>query len=271
MLSAGHSIPALAGLAGGKSHLGSYYLNGTTYCELPATSDGEVRSAVSRTNFVLQGDDGCMYACVAPPTDTESGLAAIYYPSFRGSQIAMHRYDPGNPKPAPTDWEEAILTGTVPDIEERKANILAQACRFNPFLRNYAVPRTVTIRTVFSPDVAGNPDGKDRRVREMLSPTPIDNSGRLVCMSSPKWTTVELAALTLVQKMLLAIGRTALSHKASQGFGPLQLDVPSIQKQVHLRGITFPREYALQYAIDMHFPRHLIPDVSSSYSPANLG
>jgi glycine/D-amino acid oxidase-like deaminating enzyme len=254
---AAHGTPMLASMAGGSGPRGTYYLNGMLYVDLPATSDEELAAHLSRVNFVLQADNGCMFACLLAPTAKSAGLAAIYFPSESGSQIGKCVVE-NSLDPVPASWNDIIATGRTQDYELRVNRILKQVYRFNPFLAGYLQPRQMTFRTVFSPSVSGNQGGSDRRVRQMLAPTPITADGRVVSMSTPKWTTAELASLSLLQYVLLQFGERAL-EVGEHGFGPLKLDVCSITERLNFHDVRFPRQYALDYARAMAFPERLVP------------
>lgn len=263
--SAAHTIPLLAAMGGGSGPSGTYGLNAMLYIQLPPTSDLEIQRRVSNVNFILQGDNGSMFACVLPPTQKEIGLAAIYFPSESGSQLAKFVY-PKDGNRVPESWNSAITAGQFDGLEPRRAAILAQCFKFNPFLGGYlqatlADPKKMKmiVRTVFNPEVKGNPKGEDRRIREMLPPTPFTADGTIVSMASPKWTTVELASMTLLQYMLEKFDKTKLPQSLKAGFGPFKVDMCAISKFLHFRDIRFPKKYAMDYVVDLEFPIRLVP------------
>jgi hypothetical protein len=259
VLSAANGIPGLAALAGGVGQPGTYYLNATLYLRLPPTSDALMRVSVARTNFVLQGEHGCMYSCILTPTTELPGIAAVYFPSPLGSQIAEQRYDSDHSAASTAEWYQAISDHNHSNIQVRAERIFAQAVRFNPFLKNYAEYHSVAIRPVFSGRVAGNQGGADRRVRGLSLPIAVEAGGRVVAMSSPKWTTVELTSLTLMQKILQILDEPLLPVCA-HGYGPFKLDVAAIQRHIHLHDVAWRHDYAVDYATDMGFPQHFASD-----------
>jgi glycine/D-amino acid oxidase-like deaminating enzyme len=268
---AAEAVPSLATMCGASGPRGTYALNAILYVELPPTSDCDMIRKLSQVNFVLQGEHGCMYACILAPTTTDKGVAAIYFPSERGSQLDLFVY-PRDGHVAPGWWTNVIRSGRPDDYDARLSRILQQAYKFNPFLRCYLANGDrcegavrMVARTVFNPEVPDNPNGEDRRVRQMLPPFPLVRDGTIVSVSSPKWTNVELASLNVVQYILERIGGTSLPRNEEWGIGPLKLDIGAISKNLHFRQIRFPKRYVSDYVARMKFPVHLVPDTHECY------
>lgn len=255
LVTAAHQIPKLAqNLSGAKPHEGMFHLNGILYVKLPATQNEELREQASRINFVVQGGQGCMFAPVLAPTATADGLAAIYYPSENGSQVARHMFSTADGRRVPSEWDLYITEGLPKNNafgevamtrDERIERILNQAYIFNPLLEGYIEPQELRVRTVFNPITLANPKGTDRRVRQLVEPAVLSDDGMVLGMTSPKWTTLELAALGLIDKLQLA---PPFPMHETHGFGSQRFDVEKISRKLHLRDVNISRNDALEFA-----------------------
>ncbi len=264
LVTAAHGIPEISNTIQSpiklKPPAGIYHLNCMLYIRLPKTVDKSLHEKLKNVNFVLQGDAGCMFACVKAPTESEDGIAAVYYPSEAGNQISKHFFDPDNPREVPDYWEEWISNGLPKDEREKRERfILAQLYKYNPFLQNYIEPINMVVRTVFNPVVGDNPMGDDRRVRQLTGLTKLTEDEKITCITSPKWTTVELTALSAVDHALKLSGFDALPTDEENGLGPLKFDVEKITRSINFKDITFPKSYADEYMIKMGFPKDIVP------------
>lgn len=269
LVTAAHQMPKLAqNLSGAKPHEGMFHLNGILYAKLPATLNETLREQASRINFVVQGGQGCMFAPVLAPTATEDGLAATYYPSGRGSQVARHKFSAAEARAVPAEWDLRIKEGlpqnrTFGEVamtrDERIERILQQAYFFNPFLKGYIEPQELRVRTVFNPVTLANPDGSDLRVRQMMEPAILSDDGLVLGMTSPKWTTLELGALGLAGKAIeqLNLANPLPTHETF-GLGPQNLDVEQISRTLHFRDVPISRADALEFALRNRQPPRIV-------------
>ena len=146
---------------------GVFFLNSMTFITLPATADLHIRQAAENINFTLQQSSGCMFACIVPPTETDQGLAAIYYPSTDGSQIDGFVVDSPRQE-VPAEWQGYLADGLALN-DTNVERTLWQASKVYPFLKNYGVLHSVKCRTVFNQSTVNNINGEDRRVRDLSS------------------------------------------------------------------------------------------------------
>lgn len=230
LFTSAHNNPYLSSLVTGSrsGHPGIYHLNAMLYLKIKPIADRELRARVSKVNFILQGEGGCMYACRRPPTATQAGVAAVYFPSENGSQIEKHDRPPEH-------WQAWVRHG-LPDAlrTARETRILQQLFRFHPFLEPYVEPTNMLVRTVFNPVVPDNPSGHDRRVREIVDPAPICPDGKVLAVTSPKWTNVELTALSTIDIIVQRLGGAGLK-KSDTGWGPRKLDIEEITRTANFR------------------------------------
>jgi len=237
---------------------GTYYLNAMTYVKLPATSDKEKINAVSRLNFTLQADGGCMFACIVPPTDKEDGYGAVYYPSEKGSQLKKHLYDKDHPIPPPSEeWNEYVKNG-LPNNHPHIATIMQQAYRYYPFLENYAQVDKTLCRTVFNAATPESNIGLERRVRGIIDADVITADEHIAAFRSPKWTNAELVAMIAADQAMQALGDKPLPKSAEHGFGPTHLDVENITHDLHFRNVKMNIEDAYTYARKNTLPERLV-------------
>jgi len=236
ILAAGHGVPALCDKIKGaefkrkdglKSAEGTYYLNTMTYVHLPATRDPELIKKLKQVNFTLQGEGGAMFACLYPPSADGGGLAAIYYPSEKGSQFKKHTYSKDNPVPPPEEWKTHIRAGLDND-DPRVESIMQQAYKYYPFLKDYAIVSNTICRTVFNAANKENNLGLDRRERDIIDADVITSDNHIVAFRSPKWTNAELVALIAVDNARQALGDKALPKSEEHGYGPTKLDVEKL-------------------------------------------
>ena len=244
----------IAKKAHGVDASGTYALNFMLYIDLPPTSDAALREVLASVNFVLQGSDGAMYACLVPPTAHDSGVAAVFHPDARGSHI--DRFVTRRGAQPPDWWQEAIATSKFPSKEERVRNVLKRVYRFNPFLSGYIGGQRTVVGQVFNPSSPSNLEGRDDRVRVLQNPTLFTHAGRVVGMTTPKWTTDELAALTLINALLPNDGKL---YSRPDGFGPAKLDVVRLASDLGSINIKFQRELALEYVRHLDLPDRIVP------------
>ena len=168
----------------------------------------------------------------------------------------------------PTAWDNAIReglsqtnkSGEIPHTrDERIDTIIKQVCHFNPFLKNYIEPIELRIRTVFNPVSETNPDGMDRPVRRLLVPTALSEDGQVLGAMSPKWTTLELAALNLIDATLRQLGMNVpFPTNPTAGLGPNKLDVEKISRTLNLVDVPLSRADALEYAQRTKQPERIV-------------
>jgi hypothetical protein len=168
----------------------------------------------------------------------------------------------------PSAWDKAIHEGlsqthkfgeTPSTRDERIDTIVKQVCHFNPFLKGYIEPTELRIRTVFNPVSETNPDGMDRRVRRLLTPTVLSEDGQVLGAISPKWTTLELAALNLIDSTLQKLGLSSpFPTNPTAGLGPNRLDVEQISRTLNLRDVPLSRADALECAQRMGQPERIV-------------
>jgi len=228
-----------------------------TYVRLPKTTDKEKIHQVSRLNFTLQGDGGCMFACILPPTATEDGYGAIYYPSEKGSQLQKHLYDKSNTSPPPKDWEKLIKNG-LPNDHPHVTAIMQQAYRYYPFLENYAEVDKTLCRTVFNAATEDSNLGLERRVRGIIDADVITDDGHITAFRSPKWTNAELVALIAADQAMQALGAGQFPKNSEHGFGPTNLDIEQISQDLNFRTVKMDVEDALDYARKNQLPERLV-------------
>lgn len=274
IITAGHHLPAICATIDGAHHYinGTFYLNGMTIIRLPATAYETLTGKLTRINFTLQQEGGCMFACILPPTAATDGLAAVYYPSEKGSQFQKH----GNvEEPPPKEWDDYVNNGVANDHPNIQ-NVLQQCFKLYPFLRDYARIERTIFRTVFNPATPNDRSGLDRRVREIVNGKQITADGRVMAYSGPKWTNVELVALMAVNDTLKKFGRDNLAVSAVNGFGPEKLDVEQISRQLNFKHIKANLIDAYHYCEAYHWPAFLVDPSAMIFqahciSPENPG
>lgn len=233
---------------------GMYHLNGMLYLRLHPVQDDDLQRMMSQVNFVLQGDGGCMYACCVAPTNTTSGYAAVYFPSERGSQIEKYFYNASYHSSFPAYWDEWISNGLPQKIkQERLKNIFHQLYRFNPFLEGYVNELNFVVRTVFNPVVQANKNGKDRRVRELIGVKPLTKDQQVLTATSPKWTNVELSALSVIEKVIDQLWQHNLP-KHIEGLGPEKIDVEQLTRKVNFHQADYSKDMVLHYQRKLNLP-----------------
>ena len=236
MLAASHGNPELTEkFTGAKPKTsGTYYLNTMLYVRLPKTGDKKKIDDATKINFILQQENGCAYTCLVPPSAEQEGTAIIYYPSEKGNQVEKHVYDANNPKKPPSEWENIIKDGL--DISSsRVQNIMDQACKFYPFLKDYAKPYQAVCRTVFNAASPDSTDGLDRRVRDIPATDEIKKN--VISVHAPKWTNAELVALTATDHILKCLGAKELPKHKDLGYGPSRLDILEISKTLNFQNV----------------------------------
>ena len=236
---------------------GTYFLNAMTYLKLPATKSKEKISEVSRLNFTLQGEGGCMFACILAPTDREDGYAAVYYPSEKGSQLQKYCYDRDHTASPMAEWDEYIKTGLANDHPHVTATIL-QAHRYYPFLKDYAEVDKTLCRTVFNAATQDSNGGLERRVRGIIDADIITVDGHVSSFSSPKWTNAELVALIAVDQVIQALGERPLPKDTVHGFGPTNLDVEQITRDIHFHSVKMNIDDAYLFARKNRLPERMV-------------
>ena len=237
---------------------GTYYLNSMTYVKLPATTDKEKIDAVSRLNFTLQANGGCMFACIVPPNKNEDGYGAIYYPSENGSQLQKHLYSPSNPvAPEFLKWDVYIDKGLTSD-NKRVKNIMEQAYTYYPFLKDYAVVDKTLCRSVFNADVPDSDCGLERRVRGLIDANIVTTDGRVTAFWGPKWTTSEMVAMIATDYVKQKFGDKPLPKDEVNGFGPTSLDVEQITRDLHFRNVKMDVQDAYHYARMNQLPERIV-------------
>jgi hypothetical protein len=271
LLTAGHHIPALAAKVQGTATVppspGTFYLNCIVFLKLPATSDNKKLDNVSRINFAIQQEHGAMYACIVPPDTSQDGVAAIYYPSLKGSQLEQYLFDPNNPTPPPNHWDEIARDGLDPDSNNVK-EIFRRACSIYPFLVDYAEITGTLCRTVFNASTPDSDRGLDRRVRELpASVSKITEDGRVSSWTSPKWTNAELVSLMAADNICSRLKGQGLPRMEGLGFGPSSLNVAEISKQVNFLSLRIRLEDALSYARAQGLPDRIVDAKLSQFLP----
>ncbi len=251
---------------GNRSAEGTYYLNSMTYVRLPATSDKKKIADVSRLNFTLQGDGGCMFACILPPTDKEDGYGAIYYPSEKGSQFQKHIYDKENTSPPPVQWEDYIKKG-LPSEHPHVSATMQQAYRYYPFLKDYAEVDKTICRTVFNAATPDSDKGLERRVRGIIDADVITADGHITAFRSPKWTNSELVALMAVDQAMQSLGKGELPKNKEHGFGPTNLDIEQITRDLNFQNVKMEIKDALNFARKNKLPERLIDKALYEFKP----
>lgn len=231
ILAAGHHNLKLVELINGASPIppGKWFLNGILQVKLPPTNNHELIRLYQGTNFTLQQENGCMFACTKPPTETTEGEAFIYYPSELGSQIMTHNNLSGFPK----EFDNVIKNGLHEMVEFSCVNrIIDQANKFYPFISE-AKPIKMIYRTVFSPATETNSFGLDRRER-VFSRWAVTGDGLVIASTAPKFTNSGLKALHDAQYIL---GKLDLPSLPTKDNDPYNLDIPLITSSLHFRDI----------------------------------
>lgn len=261
VLAASHGNQSLAYHIEGADRIrgpsGTFYLNAMTFLSLPSTSDTRIQEAARRVNFTLQQDSGGMYACLVPPNAQRPGLAAVYYPSSRGSQLSSHTVD-SNAGEIPTEWRR-LIDGTEQLGNSRLIAILGQAKALYPFLRDYASISHTVIRPVFN---AGTPDsacGIDRRVRDIPKlARSLVSDGSVSCWSAPKWTNAELVGLMVLDHCLAVLGLERLPTSQHGQYGPIHIRLAETLQLLDFPHIEPRLEDALHYAEAAQLPESMM-------------
>lgn len=293
----GHGNFALGEQVGAPQQVGAHFLNYMLHAELPATQSEELRRKLSQVNFVLQGSRGGMYACILPPTADETGLAALYAPGDPGKKGPSNVFrfmNAGGAKDAdsfmgasnegsvtggdgftrtPELWDEVIDEPRALGDRYECERLLTRLVAFNPFLEEYL---TDSARMWPVPGPVFNPGrgGGDTRTRGLAKPAVSgpSKSSRVITMSTPKWTTVELAALTLLHAVLVELGGCGLptltgvdaweaselgTYKRAHGCGPYGIDVMSLLPYLRSDVTSVWRVDAVYYARKNRLPVRL--------------
>ena len=262
LICSSHHIPQLASRIHGETLTrdfpGTYYLNCMTFLRLPATTVEERLRLSNKITFTLMEEYGGMLASVVPPTAEADGIAAVYYPGPKGSQLASHVCKPGDVSGPPKEWDNQIENG-LPNDHPNVKGCFEQACYLYPYLRGYAEISHTVCRSVFNIGVSGSNYGQDRRVRELSSDFhALTADGRVSAWTGPKWTNAELTALMAADYVLEHSGRDPLPKSASAGCGPSGLDVGIISNMFNFRNIKMNIEDAKHYATLARLPEKMI-------------
>lgn len=261
-----HHIPELVSCIDGepvrREFPGTYYLNCMTFLRLPKTDDPETLRLTRKITFTLMEEHGCMLASVVPPTAEEDGLAAVYYPGPKGSQLAYHVCKSGDVSSPPAEWDGMIKEG-LPIDHPNVQGCFEQACTLYPFLRGYAEVSHAVCRTVFNIGVPGSDCGQDRRVRELSADFhALTQDGRVSGWTGPKWTNAELTALMAVDYVLQRSGMEPLPKCEKAGCGPTKLDVGKISRMFNFRDLKANVEDAKRYARMARLPERIVQEDS---------
>ena len=257
IVATGHETPTICRrVAGGRSsRRGVYLLNAMTFLRLPALAERATLRYASRINFVLQQQYGGMFACVIPPTVEHDGLAAVYFPSRDGCQIdecpAMAA-DQG----LPDAWRTLLAAGLSND-HPRVTRTMAHVGKIYPFLEGYAEVRNALCGVVFNAEAADNVGGKDRRIRCIVPPDYLTDDRRVVAYRSPKWTTAELVALMALDEALFVL-RSERLPRHEMGYGPSNLEVEKITRELHFHALAWTVQDARNYVTRYRLPEHLV-------------
>jgi glycine/D-amino acid oxidase-like deaminating enzyme len=267
VLAAGHQVPRLVSKIRGvrvtAPASGRYFLNSMTFLELPPTRDRERLAAARRINFALQQEYGGMFACLAPPSETETGLAVAYAPSSSASQLSAHAFE-GRDAP-PNDWDDIIRCGLSPE-HPNVVGTWNRITRLYPFLKHYAKIRRTICRTVFNVSTADSNGGDDRRVREILANDPrVSECGGVSAWAAPKWTNAELVALMAMDDILRRLGATPLPRHREAGLGPTAIHVAPIADRLRLTALN--EADARSYVETEQLPASLV-DTSMVVTPS---
>ena len=241
-----HHIPTLASQVRGariiRQFPGTYFLNSMTFLRLPKTSNPEILNAANRINFTLMGNHGGMYACIAPPTPSADGTAAIYFPARAGSHIHQRISRPGALTSPPKSWDELIERGLKRNNPHVEATF-RQAKKLYGFLNGYARVLHTACRTVFNVDTAASKGGMVRSVREQgLEHHSLTDDGLVTAHTAPKWTNAEFAAVIALSVVLERSGRGGLDLK-----GQRAKTIGRLFRDHHFRGVKTLRKDAREY------------------------
>lgn|GEM_PF-3093665 len=260
---AAHGISKVAALAHGRDLPGAYHLNFMLHAQLPPTADQVLIDHLSSVNFVLQGQHGGMYACIVPPTERHAGVAALFAPGYGGSYIDDYATKT-DPLPL-IEWDQLILSSAFPALRAKAESVMTRILRLNPFLKDYLHAATPVSDRVVVGSVY-NPHGDVRSVRRMTPPRKLLPNQRILGMTSPKWTTVELSALTLLQYVLCKLLPNLKLPSVPNGFGPYNIDVASVVAELRISNVQFARDVAENYLDALGLPRRILPASHSSYA-----
>lgn len=241
---------------------GAYHLNFMLHVRLPPTSDEVLRDDLSSVNFVLQGQNGGMYACVVPPTAHDEGLAAMFVPGYGASYV--DEYATNVHARPPVAWDQLIEFAGFPGRLPKIQTVVERIAKLNPFLCEYVDKldpneHRVAVGSVF------NPHGDIRSLRRLVAPTQVAPNRRIFTMTSPKWTTSELAALTLLHHVLLRYDLKPSLGPIEHGFGPYRIDVATAARWLRLDGISINRAVAERYLESLELPKRVLPNSHPLY------
>jgi hypothetical protein len=268
ILCAAHGNSRLTRLIPGRDLSGAYHLNFMLHAYLPPTQCPILRDRLASVNFVLQGEHGGMYACILPPTEHECGFAAMFAPGESASYISS--YNTRCHRCPTEEWDHKIGAASVRSMVPRVNAVLERIYRLNPFLRDYLrdVPfdrHRVAVGSVF------NAHGMTRSKRRLIRPAGATLRRRVVVMTSPKWTTAELAGLTLLQWVLKRCAPAAVLPEAGwgklDGFGPYGLDVLAVVPELTLESSCFDRCVAERYLKNLGLPLRILPPETQGDPP----
>jgi glycine/D-amino acid oxidase-like deaminating enzyme len=267
LLTAGHRNPALIhrirGIETAPLPSGTYYLNAMTFVRLPATEDAARRANARRINFTLQQEHGAMFACIVPPTAHQDGIAAIYRPDTRGSQLYTHTVADGDTSLPPPEWKRFLTEGLEND-EPHVHETFRRARELYPVLENAEILHTIC-RTVFNASTADSNHGRDRRVREIPpAVAAVVSDGSITVWTSPKWTNAELVALMACDNVHEHLRGTRLPHDGASRLGPTGLDLAALSRRLELMDLVMSRDDALRYAHEQRLPPSVV-DVSNPW------
>lgn len=283
VIAAGHNTPAISEkvVDAKKSVEGTYYLNAMAYLKLPPLAKVSQRERevllqkLNHINFTLQAENGCMFACIAPPTETKEGMAAVYFPDPKGNQIASHKFLGADREPPPEWFDKAVKFGLPDEFDLSSAagtykdRIMQQAFGLYPFLQGYAEFKEMRYRTVFNADTE-KLGGLDRRVRQIPEIYPITEDGKIITIHSPKWTNAHLVALQAVQHILGVAGEKLLPVSKEHGFGPASLNVFEISKTLDFKDVRPQEQHAYNYCTKLGLPVRMIKNEYTSPHFSNI-
>ncbi len=263
LLCAGNQIPALSDLVCNEPRInrfsGTFYLNSMTYLKLPATSDARVLEQTHHINFALKQEHGGMFACLVPPTPSEEGYAAVYYPSPKGSQRRVHIYKDASFGPTPDEWECLIKEGIRPEDDPNLPRIMHQMEKLYPFLRGYAKVDRTECRPVFNPANDENDHGLKRSIRAISAVNgPITEDERVTAWSAPKWTNAELVALMAVDHVIKDVEGKGLPKDKYAGCGPTNIHVAEVTERFCLQNLAADIKDARKFARKCKLPERII-------------
>jgi len=140
--------------------------------------------------------------------------------------------------------------------EQRLLNITSRLLYFHPFLKDAFTPLHLIPRTVFNPVIKANPDGKDKRVREIIGAKILTDDKRVIALTTPKWTNAELSALSAVEHVISELWQQHLP-KSPRGFGLEKIDVELLTRKLHFRNEDFVQKHIFDYQAKLRFCNNL--------------